>query len=144
MKKKLVGLLVICFGLILSVHAQKVVTSLNGEFDKNGAFDKWTEWKSGEFPNGVKVECRAMLSASKKGCKVTVETKNVSGDKINVLVVFTYDIPNVTTEMTGFEKASIKSGEVISTTYVSSYCGGKGNDYQACYDCGHVFKLFLK
>lgn len=144
MKKTLVVLLLVCFGLVLSIHAQKVFTSLNGEFDSDGAFDKWTAWKSGEFPNGVKIECSAMLSVSKKGCKVTVETKNISADKIKMLAVFTYNIPNVTTEMTGFEKISIKAGEVESTFYVSGYCGGKDNDYQACYGCGHVFKLFLK
>ncbi|GAB2811918.1 hypothetical protein [Ferruginibacter profundus] len=142
--KKYILLFMLCLGCLLQANAQKVFTSLNGEFDSDGAYDKWTAWKQGEFPNGTKIECRAMLSASKKGCKITVETKNVSADKIKVLVVFTYNIPNVTTEMTGFEKESIAAGATVSTSYTASYCGGKGNDYAACYSCGHVFKIFLK
>ena len=144
MKKKLLVALLVCFGFAFTAPAQNTYQSLNGEFESDGAFGQWTAWKKGEFANGTKVECRAMLSATKKGCKVTVETKNVSAAKIKLLVVFTYDIPNVTTEMTGFEKVSVSPGEVETTTYVSSYCGGKGNDYKACYSCGHVFKLFLK
>jgi len=144
MKKALLVLLLVCSCFALTATAQQKIQFLSGDFESDGAFDQWTEWKKGEFVNGTKVECRAKLSASKKGCKVTVETKNVSADKIKLLVVFTYDIPNVTTEMTGFEKVSVSLGEVETTTYVSSICGGKGNDYKACYSCGHVFKLFLK
>lgn len=131
-------------GFFIKGEAQKTVQFLKGEFNSNGEFDQWTEWVTGKYKDGTKVEYRAMLSAAKKGCKITVETKNISNGKIQLLVVFGYSMPNVSTQMTGFEKVSIKSGESESTTYVSGYCGGKGNDYKACYACAHEYKLYLQ
>ena len=144
MKKKLMLLLFVIGGFVLNAHSQNTYQSLSGDFDSKGAFDKWTEWTKGKYSNGTIVEYRAMLSASKKGCKVTVEIKNLSENKIKMLVSFSYSIPKITTPMTGFEKISIKPGEVESTSYVSSFCGGKGNDYNACYSCGHSYELVVQ
>lgn len=137
-------LLLLIGGFGLSVYSQKTYQVLKGDFDSKGDFDKWTEWTKGKYSNGTIVEYRAMLSAPKKGCKVTVEIKNLSEDKIKMLVIFYYDIPKITLPMTGFEKLSIKSGEVATTSYTSSFCGGKGNDYNACYNCGHSYEIVLK
>lgn len=144
MKKKLMLLLLIIGGFVLNGYSQKTYQVLEGSFDSKGAFDKWTEWTKGKYSNGTIVEHRAMLSSSKKGCKVTVEIKNLSENKIKMLVSFAYSIPKITIPMTGFEKISIKPGEVVSTSYVSSFCGGKGNDYNACYNCDHSYEIILK
>ncbi|MEQ1796724.1 MAG: hypothetical protein ABL872_02160 [Lacibacter sp.] len=144
MIKKGLILLLICFSCMVNTYAQKTIQYLRGEFNSNGAFDQWTAWQSGTFKNGVKIEFRAMLSASKKGCKITVETKNVTSEKIKLMVIFGYSIQNVSTQMTGFEKISVKPGEAETTTYVAGYCGSKGNDYKTCYSCDHEYKLTLQ
>ncbi len=144
MKKKLLLLLLVISGFVVSVYSQNTYQALEGDFDRKGEFDKWNEWTKGKYSNGTIVEYRGMLSASKKGCKVTVEVKNLSEDKIKMLVSFSYNIPKITIPMTGFEKISIKPSEIVSTSYTSSFCGGKSNDYNACYSCGHSFEIVLK
>ncbi|MDP4284489.1 MAG: hypothetical protein Q8891_08705 [Bacteroidota bacterium] len=144
MKRKLLILSLALLGLYVKADAQTVVQYLSGDFKSDGEFGKWTEWVTGKYGNGIKVEYRAMLSESKKGCTVTVETKNISENKINLLVVSGYDIPKVTSQMTDFKKITVKPDETESVSFVSSYCGGKNNDYSTCYSCGHEYKIYLK
>jgi len=144
MKKKLLILTLMLVALFVNTNAQTTVEYLKGDFKSDGAFDKWTEWVTGKYKSGTTVAYRAMLSESKKGCKVTIETKNVSAYAITLIVLNGYDVPNVSRQMTEFKKIKVKPNETESTSFVSNYCGGKNNDYNKCYSCGHEYKIYSK
>ncbi len=132
------------FCFCIASYSYSQTGGLTGSVTNEGAYDKWSAAKTATFSNGQKIEYRSMLSASSKGSKVTLEIKNLSDAKLKGMIVFAYDIPNVSTPMTGMEDFSVKAGETATTSYSAKFCGAKNNSYEDSYGCGHVFKIFAK